>query len=266
MSVVNGNLFSPWHTRMIVLLTHEPFSDHAINKLSALGQIDDILAWGSNDAPIQVQTYFLITFRYLADAQRVLLPRSDAITRLVADQCDALPCPPELGIIRHHPLPCPDAVDPPVAADGTTRSVIFYNSQGREVRLTPRFQQAVEAAWHRVRASMAVQQNTPLEQTLLARCVPEPWRGHRWLIFNGFDTRRGRSTFESVEVAKRVVRKMKKEKWGGEWDVTEGRFVSDPVEQEDEEDERLQALHGDGARCGDIQVIREYGVSMGVWP
>lgn len=70
-------------------------------------------------------------------------------------------------------------------------------------------------------------------ESSIARVVPEPWRGKWWILWPTWDLKRNRATFESVDIAARVIKKMKREKWGGAWDVKEGRYVSDPISMED---------------------------------
>lgn len=222
--------------------------DPIINKLSAFGQIDDIKAWATDDAP-EHQVYVLLTFRYAADVQRALRPIHNAHTKVILRkelpntvqastttqaygrvvQPSQIPTThtQDIGFIHHHAHP--EAIVAP-EPEGTTRSVVFFDSRGNTVRLTPKFQHKVEKAWEDVRDKMlADSRPDQLGHSMVGRAVPEPWRGQWWIIYPDWDLRRNRATFESVEVARRVIKKMKREKWGGEWDVKEGRFVSDPI-------------------------------------
>ncbi|KAF8471119.1 hypothetical protein BDZ91DRAFT_838656 [Kalaharituber pfeilii] len=252
---------NPWSiARHFAVLTNADNLDLVVNKLSSLGQLDDIKAWATDDGP-NFQMYILITFRYVPDLQRVLSPVFGAQSRIVlvtsvgSSLIPAVPQPAlgvqsshvgetsvctttsmqEIALIQHHL--CPYTPVKP-ETEGITRSVIFYDSRGHPIRLTPKFQHAIEVAWQRVRENLLHEvQGDMVGDSPVGHAVPEPWRGQWWILYPEFDLVRGRTTFESVEVARRVVKKMCREKWGGEWDVNEGRYVRDPVFMEELEDD-----------------------------
>lgn len=250
-------------TTHLAVLADADDLDPIIHKLSTLGQIDDLKAWAVDDAP-PYQVYCLITFRYASDMQRALQPIRNATSKVYrTKQADvpmpsytlseyrhdpsyngrfatfmttsAITHPQEIGIIQHHLYPEPALSPEP---EGTTRSVVFFDSRGNMIRMTPKFSNRVEKAWERVRETLLAEMRPHHDGvSLIARVVPEPWRGKWWILWPTWDLERSRVTFESVDITRRVIKKMKKEKWGGEWDVREGRYVSDPISMEDLADE-----------------------------
>lgn len=245
--------FDAASTRHLVVITNEEYLDRIVNKLSTFGQVDDIKAWATDDPPHD-QVYALITFRYVADLQRVLRPVQNAKSGVIMTinfpaNTQALPiygghalsAPQstqgiptasvrEIGIIQHHPHPEPALQAEPA---GTTRSVVFFDVRGNAVGLTLNFQLAIEATWRRVHENiLADLEQDYLGRSPIAKAVPQPWRGKWWIIYPDFDMKRNRTTFESVDVARRVIRKMQG-KWGVNWQVAEGRYVSDPIAMEE---------------------------------
>ena len=246
----------PSNTRHLAVITNEDQLDRIINKLSTFGQIDDVKAWAT-DHPPHYQVYALITFRCMADIQRVLRPVQNArsnvvITTNIPADTQSLPiygghmvlpfstpqptqsAPAtgirEIGIIQHHPH-CEPALQAEPA--GTTRSVVFFDVRGNSVGLTSNFQLAIEATWRRVHENiLADSEQDHLGKSPIAKAVPKPWRGQWWIIYPDFDLKRNRTTFESVDVARKVIRKMQG-KWGSNWKVAEGRYVSDPIAMEE---------------------------------
>ena len=257
----------PWATTThLAVLADADDLDPIIHKLSTLGQIDDLKAWAVDDAP-PYQVYCLITFRSTQDMQRALRPLRNAMSKAYLTKQANVPIPgytvnayrhdpfyndrlatsfmttptiahpQEIGIIKHHPYPEPALGPEP---EGTTRSVVFFDSRGNMIRMTPKFSNRLEKVWERVRETLfAEMQLHHCGESPIARVVPEPWRGKWWILWPTWDLKRNRATFESVDITRRVIRKMKKEKWGGEWDVKEGRYVSDPISMEDLADEDL---------------------------
>jgi len=250
----------PWATTThLAVLTDADDLGPIIHKLSTLGQIDNLMAWAFDALPYQV--YCLVTFRYASDMHRALRPLRNATSKAyLIKQADApipgytlntyrhdpfynnplassfmttsvITHPQEIGIIQHHPYPDP-AVGP--EPEGTTRSVVFFDSRGNMIRMTPKFSDRLEKAWERVRETLLAEMQPHHDgESSIARVVPEPWRGKWWILWPTWDLKRNRATFESVDIAARVIKKMKREKWGGAWDVKEGRYVSDPISMED---------------------------------
>ena len=213
-------------SRLLALQTDEPYLDPILHKLSAYGQLDDIKAWAIDDES-NYQVYALVTFRYSSDLHRVLRVAHSAQTKIFLGNALQVNHRPEIGVLQHHC--CRDNIIAP-GTIGTTRSVIFFDSHGNMVRLTPKFQNKVEKAWERVREKLYADSGPDqVGHSPIARAVPEPWRGNWWIIYPTFDLKRNRTTFENVDVARRVIKKMKKENWGGNWHVVEGRYVNDPI-------------------------------------
>ena len=230
----------PWATTThLAVLTDADDLEPIIHKLATLGQIDDLKAWAVDDAP-PYQVYCLVTFRYASDMHRALRPLRNATSKAYLKALfynpPATPFMPtsvikEIGIIQHHPHPEPAVAPEP---EGTTRSVVFFDSHGNMVRMTPRFSDRLEKAWERVRDTLLSEMQLHHNgASPIAQVVPKPWCGKWWILWPAWDRKRNRATFESVDIAGRVIKKMKREKWGGEWDVKEGRYVSDPISMED---------------------------------
>ncbi|KAF8423213.1 hypothetical protein BGX38DRAFT_175029 [Terfezia claveryi] len=165
-----GTLVTTTH---LAVLTDADDLDPIIHKLSTFGQIDDLKAWAVDDAP-PYQVYCLITFRYALDMQRALCPVRNATSKAYLTKQVNVPIPgytlneyhhdpfydnrlatsfmttsvtaQEIGIIQHHPYPEP-AIGP--EPEGTTRSVVFFDSRSNMIRMTPKFSDRLEKAWER---------------------------------------------------------------------------------------------------------------------